>query len=176
MRKDIVERIHEGHLGIVKCKRKARNSCYCPNMNTHTEDIVKRCEICRKEQPSKESEELQPHETPVNPSQKIGTDLFQCAGRSYLIVTDYYSYWPEVFELNPANASSVVKATKEAFSGHGTPEIVISDNKSQYSSKQCKHFGPEWQFSHKTSSRRYPQCNGLAESSVKVVKQLLKKC
>ena len=28
MRKYILERIHEGHLGIVKCKRRARNSCY----------------------------------------------------------------------------------------------------------------------------------------------------
>ena len=119
---------------------------------------------------------MQPHEIPVNPWQKIGTDLFQYAGRSYLIVTEYYSYWPEVFELNPANASSVVRATKEAFSRHGIPEIVISDNGSQYSSNQYKHFEREWQFSHKTSSPKYPQSNGLAESSVTVVKQLLKKC
>ena len=83
MRKDILERIHEGHLGIVKRKRRARNSCYWPNMNTHIEDMVKRCEICRKEQPSKEVEELQLHEIPVNPWQKIGTDLFQYAGRNY---------------------------------------------------------------------------------------------
>ena len=176
MRKDMLERIHEGHLGIVKCKRRARNSCYWPNMSTHIEDMVKRCETCRREQPSKEVEELQPHEIPVNPWQRIGTDLFQYAGRNYLIVTDYYSYWPEVYELNPANAPSVVKATKEAFSRHGIPETVISDNGSQYSSKQYKQFAREWQFLHKTSSPRYPQSNGLAESSVRVVKQLLKKC
>ena len=30
--------------------------------------------------------------------------------------------------MNRANASSVVKATKEAFSRHGVPETVISDN------------------------------------------------
>ena len=65
---------------------------------------------------------------------------------------------------------------KEAFSKHVLPETVISDNGSQYSSKQYKQFAREWQFSHKTSSLRYPQSNGLAESSVKVVKQLLKKC
>ena len=176
MRKDKLERIHEGNLGIVKCKRRARKGCYWPNMNTHIEDMVKRCEIFRKEQPSKEVDKLQPHEIPVNPWQKIGTDLFQYAGRNYLIVTDYYSYWPEVFELNPANASGVIKTTKEAFSRHGIPETVISDNGSQYSSMRYKHFAREWQFSHKTSSSRYPQSNGLAKSSVKVVKQLLKKC
>ena len=98
------------------------------------------------------------------------------AETTFKIVTYYHSFWPEVFELNPANASSVVKATKEAFSRHGIPETVISGNGSQYSSKQYKQFAWEWQFSHKTSSPRYPQSNGLAESSVKVVKQLLKKC
>ena len=56
-------------------------------MNTYTEDRVKRCEICSKEQLSKE-EELQPHEIPVNPWQSIGTDLFQYEGRNNLIVTD----------------------------------------------------------------------------------------
>ena len=131
----MLERIHEGHLGIVKCKRRARNSCYWPNMNTHIEDMVKRCEICRKEQPSQE--------IPVNPWQKIGTDLFQYAGRNYLIVADYYSYWSEVFGLNPANASSVVKATKEEVSRHGIPKTVMSDNGSQYSSKQYKQFARE---------------------------------
>ena len=174
-KKFIVERIHEGHLGIVKCKRRASNNCYCPNMSTHIEDMVKGCEIYRREQPSKKEEELQDHEILVNPWQKMGTDLFQYAGRNSLIMTYYCSYWPEVFELNPANASSV-KARKQAFSRHGIPETVISDNGSQYSSKQYKKFAREWQFSHKASSPRYPQSNGLAESSVKVVKQLLKKC
>ena len=122
-------------------------------MNTHIEDMVKGCEICGKEQPSKEVEELQPHEIPVNPWQKIGTDLFQYAGRNYLVVTDYYSYWQDVFELNPANASNVVKATKEAFSRHGIRETVTSDNGSQYSSKQYKHFAREWQFSNKLQSQ-----------------------
>ena len=70
---------------------------------------------------------------------------------------------------------SIVKATKEAFSRHGISETLTFDNGAQYSSKQCKQFAQEWQFLHKTSSLRYPQSSGLAETSVKVVKLLLKK-
>ena len=41
LRKELLCRIHEGHLGIEKCKRRARETLYWPNMNsvklvTHT--------------------------------------------------------------------------------------------------------------------------------------------
>ena len=60
--RSILEKLHEGHLGMVKCKRRARNSCFWPNMNQHIENMVKGCYECSKHQPSKETETLQPHE------------------------------------------------------------------------------------------------------------------
>lgn len=81
-----------------------------------------------------------------------------------------------MYELDRANSTNVVRATKEAFARNGIPETVISDNGSQYSSKTYRQFAREWQFTHKTSSPRYPRSNGLAESSVKIVKRLIKKC
>ena len=176
MRRSMLEKLHEGHLGIVKCKRRARNSCFWPNMNHHIENMIKGCHECSKYQPSKETETLQPHEVPVKPWQKIGTDLMRQGGKDYLIVTDYYSYYPEVYELKRTNALNVIHATKEAFSRHGIPEVVISDNGSQYTSKNYRSFARDWQFKQRTSSPRYAKSNGLAESSVKVVKNLIKKC
>ena len=174
--RSILEKLHEGHLGIVKCKRRARNRCFWPNMNHHIENMVKGCHECSKHQPSKETETLQPHEVPVKPWQKIGTDLLSHGGKNYLIVTDYYSYYPEVYELKRTNTLNVIHATKEAFSRHGIPEVVVSDNGPQYASKYYQSFARDWQFQHRTSSPRYARSNGLAESSVKVVKNLLNKC
>lgn len=111
----------------------------------------------------------------MKPWQKIGTDLMRHGGKDYLIVTDYYSYYPEVYELKRTNALNVIHATKEALSRHGIPEVVISDNGSQYTSKNYRSFARDWQFKQRTSSPRYAKCNGLAESSVKVVKNLIKK-
>ena len=157
-------------------QRRARNSCFWPNMNHHIENMVKGCCECSKHQPSKERENLQPHEVPVKPWQKIGTDLLSHGGKNYLIVTDYYSYYPEVYELKRTNTLNVIHATKEAFSRHGIPEIVVSDNGPQSSTKYYQSFARDWQFQHRTSSPRYARSNGLAESSVKVVNRLIKKC
>ena len=65
---------------------------------------------------------------------------------------------------------------KDTFARHGVPTELVSDNGSQYISKQFKKFAKEWDFCHDTSSPRYPQSNGLAESSVKTVKLMMKKC
>ena len=65
---------------------------------------------------------------------------------------------------------------KDVFARHGIPAELVSDNGSQYKSGLFKKFAKEWDFQHTTSSPRYPQSNGLAESSVKTVKKMMKKC
>ena len=176
MRKDILHKIHEGHLGIEKCKRRARQSVFWPGITTQIEQLVQRCDTCMALQPSKKKELLIPHEVPTRPWQKLGTDLFQYGNNQFLIIVDYFSLWPEVFKLSPATSQNVIIACKDSFARHGIPEVVISDNGSQYTARSFKRFSKEWQFVHKTSSPYHPQSNGLAEATVKTIKRLLKKC
>ena len=76
LRREILDRIHTGHQGIVKCKRRARGSCFWPNMNKQIEQIVASCGECQRLQASKETPPLLPHDVPEKPWQKVGTDLF----------------------------------------------------------------------------------------------------
>ena len=47
--KDVaLQAIHEGHLGIEKCKQLRRSCVYWPAMNDDIEKLVKQCEICSK--------------------------------------------------------------------------------------------------------------------------------
>ena len=64
---------------------------------------------------------------------------------------------------------------KYLFAGQGIPKQVFSDNGSQFSSVEFRHFAKEYGFSHVISSPRYVRCNALIESCVKRVKMLLKK-
>ena len=100
---------------------------------------------------------------------------FVLRGVNYLIIVDYFSRFPEVIRLSSTTASAVIQALKSVFSRHGIPETVISDNGTQYSSHQFREFASEYDFCHITSSPYYPQSNGLAERSVKTVKQLISK-
>ena len=43
----MMEIIHGTHLGIVKCKQRARETLYWPGMSAQIEDKVKNCTMCR---------------------------------------------------------------------------------------------------------------------------------
>ena len=60
-------------------------------------------------------------------------------------------------------------------SRHGIPETVISDNGPQLSSAAFADFAAKWEFSHVTSSPRYPKSNGMAERTVQTIKKFLEK-
>ena len=176
LHQEMLQNIHQGHLGMVKCKRRARQSIFWPGMNKQIEKLIQRCHTCLKYMASKPKDPLMTHEVPNRSWEKVGSDLFHYAGRDYLIIVDYYSLRPEVYLLQQARTEEVIEASKDVFSRHGIPQTFISDNGSQYKSYKYKKFSKEWQFVHKTSSPRYPRSNGLAEATVKSIKRLLKKC
>ena len=158
-----------------KCRRRARESVFWPGLTNQIEQKVGKCETCIRYLPSKPKEPMLPHEVPTKPWEKVAIDLFHYPNRDYIIIVDYYSLWPEVYLLKTANSANVIEACKDSFSRHGIPTQLFSDNGSQYSSRLFKSFAKKWQFQHKTSSPHYPQSNGLAEITVKAVKNLLKK-
>ena len=72
-------------------------------------------------------------------------------------------------------SSTVIRKLKAHFARQGIPDVVISDNGPQSSSREFKKFSQNWEFTHITSSPGYPQSNGKAESAVKTAKRLMKK-
>ena len=48
LRKDMLERIHEGHLGAEKQKRLARDVMFWPSMNKDIDELAKGCGVCQK--------------------------------------------------------------------------------------------------------------------------------
>lgn len=116
-----------------------------------------------------------PHDIPMRPWAKVGTDLFSFDNRAYLITVDYFSDFWEVDYLTDTNSSTVIHKLKAHFARHGIPDIVISDNGPQYSSQEFRQFSTAWEFRHITSSPAYPQSNGKVESAVKTAKQMMEK-
>ena len=175
LRADMLKRLHEGHLGMEKCKRRARTAVYWPSINSDIDSMVSRCATCIKHQAKQPKEPMILTEIPNEPWQKIGTDLFYLDGKNYLLVIDYLSNYPEIALLPNMSASCVIKHMKSIFARHGIPQIVYSDNGPSYSCKEFQDFAQEYDFRHVTSSPLYAQSNGKAEKGVHIVKQLLKK-
>ena len=65
LRPDILRLIHESHLGMEKCKSRARAVVYWPGMSADIERLVAKCSTCLKHQRSNQKEPLKPHAVPA---------------------------------------------------------------------------------------------------------------
>ncbi|UYV78480.1 hypothetical protein LAZ67_16001679, partial [Cordylochernes scorpioides] len=175
MKLEILDKLHAGHFGITKTRLRARETVWWPGISEEIAETVRKCSVCIQEAVSKH-EPLIPTNFPTRPWQKIGMDLFKFENKWYLVVIDYYSRFPEVVQLDRLTASVVVRSCKSIFARHGIPETVVSDNGTQFgAAREFANFARQYGFQHVTSSPRFPQSNGMAESGVKIAKLILKK-
>ena len=139
LQRETLQKIHTGHLGIEKCKKRTSSAVWWPGVMQQITQLVQNCEVCLKEsKPGKEP--LISTVLPTFPWQVVGTDLFELNKDNYLLVVDYFSRYPEVVKLTSTTSASIISVLKSIFSRHGIPEIVRSDNGPQYASAEFLTF------------------------------------
>ena len=174
LRKNIIDCIHEGHQGIVKCLERARTTVWWHHMTSEVKDKVASCGVCNRQLKNR-AEPLMPREFPSRPWEKIATDLFHFQNKNYLLVVDFYSRWIELVHLSSTTSIQVINSLKSIFARYGIPDSVLSDGGPQYTSLSFKQFSDSYGFTHIRSSPYFPQSNGEAERAVQTVKSLLRK-
>jgi len=176
LQKDMLERIHQGHMGIERSQKLAKDCIYWAGINTDIQHMIDNCETCIKYRRNNTKQPLTPHTIPMLPWQKLGVDIFNFDSHNYLIVVDYYSQYFELAKLTSYNAINVICQLKSIFARHGIPSELISDNGPPFNSLNFKFFCCEWYIQHTTSSPHYPKSNGLVERTIGTVKHMLTKC
>lgn len=146
---------------------------FWPNINSDIQNIVEG-QVGTKFKTENSLQPLLPHNISSFPWEKVGVDLMFFDNANYLFVTDYYSKYVENSKLYNYNADTVNTHFKSIFSDHGMPLKLVSDNGSPFQSVMFKKIMQEWDFEHISISLNYLQSNGQAESSVKIVKNILK--
>jgi hypothetical protein len=96
-------------------------------------------------------------------------------GQHFLVVVDAYSKWPEIFPVNSPTTATTVLELRRLFSRFGTPETIVSDNGSQFTSSAFAGFCQEYGVTHVRSPPFHPQSNGQAERFVDTLKRALQK-
>ncbi|CAH8561864.1 unnamed protein product [Schistosoma margrebowiei] len=96
-------------------------------------------------------------------------------GITYLVVVDAFSKWPEIVPVMPPTTTQTIKLLTEMFSRNGLPDIIVSDNGSQFSSSQFQEFCKRLSIKHFRSPPYHPQSNGQAERFVDTFKRALMK-
>ncbi|XP_021359179.1 uncharacterized protein K02A2.6-like [Mizuhopecten yessoensis] len=171
----MLKTIHSSHLGIVKCKSRARDTLFWQGMSSEVEDIVSKCSICAQHSNRNPKEPLVETEVPTRPWPIVSADLFEYKGQNYLLSVDHYLTWPELAKLDNMSSNNTIQYLKNQCSRYGFMDKLITDNGPQFASSEFNEFAKQYGFQHETSSPHFPQSNGQAERCVQTVNNLLRK-
>ena len=173
LRQEVLDKIHDGHFGIEKCRERARSCVWWSGMSNDIKMMIQKCRHCVEKSSKQIKEPLIPTILPEYPFQRVAVDLCEKGGKMYMVVVDYYSRYIEIFPLLHTSSSSVIKGLREIFARHGIPEELVSDNGPQFSSRVFGEFVNEWGITHVSSSPHHPQGNGAAERAVQTAKNII---
>ncbi|CAB3999682.1 retrotransposon-like family member retr-1, partial [Paramuricea clavata] len=111
LRSEMLARVHDSHIGIEKCRGRARYIIFWPKMNEQINDLISKCNICQEHQSSNPKESLIESPLPGRPLETVATNLFHWEQKDYLLVVDYYSRYVEVAKLDDTKSRTVVNHT-----------------------------------------------------------------
>ena len=175
LRKVMLDKIHAGHMGIVKCKARASQSIFWPGINKEIENMVRECSTCEKYLPKQPREPMLPVQRPDETWQTIAADFFHYGGHVWMVIIDYYSRWIEVEKMTNTTADATIRVFREKFGQFGIPLSLHTDGGPPFNSYQFKSFLKQLGVTHVTSSPYYSRSNGLAEKGVYIAKNMLRK-
>ena len=142
-------------------------------MKADITDYTRWCQACiKRSRPAREP--LQPHEIPDGPWKKLGMDFFDFQGKCYILICDYFSKFPFMYQCK-TSWGSLKDHLIDLFANEGYPREIISDNGSPFNSQEFADFLSSHSVRHTTSSPHYPQSNGFIECQIQTVKNLLYK-
>ena len=164
-----------GHYAIDKMSLRDRETVYWPGINKDIRSTYHHCHICAKFARTQQKETLQYIETPQATWEQLGLDIFSLRNTQYLLVIDYFSWFPVVKQLQSLHSSSVIKHLKDIFTEIGIPRCIVSDGGTQFTSQEFKDFTKTWGIQHTVTSPTNAQSNGQAEHFVLTIKNSLTK-
>ena len=72
LRREMMNKCHETHIGIEGCLRRARESMYWPRMTSDVKDHISKCDVCLAHQNAPQKETLHQHQIIDRPWAKVG--------------------------------------------------------------------------------------------------------
>ena len=154
----------------------ARSFVYWPLMDTQIEALVKQCTKCQQAAKAPRRLDPIPWPTPHGPWSRVHLDFAgPIDGITYLVIVDSYSKWPEVIPLKSTSSDTTVTHLRRLFGQHGIPDILVSDNGTQFTSAAFQNFCSRLSINHLRSPPYHPQSNGQAERFVDTFKRALLK-
>ncbi|QQP34592.1 Transposon Tf2-6 polyprotein, partial [Caligus rogercresseyi] len=137
-------------------------------MRLDLSNLSKGCDDCATHKASQAKEPLVQDEQPSRPGEAVAADLFLYEGREYLVITDKYSGWPEVYDCGKSgvNTKDVEKAIARWMAPLGVPVRLTTDGGPQFKGEAVKKVSPHVRsskfFKALLTYRNTPRSDGLS--------------
>ena len=175
MRNGVLKHIHEGHLGVAKCRLRAHTSVYWPGINKDINDMVGHYEMCQMCKPKNQREPLINVEIPSTAWIMLGIDLFVLEYEHYLVLGDYMLKFPIMRRITNQTSTVVIQLIKAIFSEFGNVKEIVSDNSPCFKSLEIEDFLRSFGIKHTSISPYHHQANGQIEQCIRMTKGILKR-
>lgn len=171
-RQEVIHTHHDlptsAHQGFFKTINKIKQNYYWPNMDADIRKYVSNCEVCKASKPSNKLKNapMGSQRKTERPWQILQIDFIGPLPRSkrgfsyLLVVVDTFSKFVRLCPLRNATSKSTIKfLEEEVFLLFGVPEIIISDNGSQFTSTEFAKFIKSYGVKHWFTAAYHPQAN-----------------
>ena len=139
LHEEYLEKLHQGQLSATKVQQNACHHLYWPGLDTDIIDCTRRCQKCiHQSLPPKEP--LQAHNVPQEPWECIAMDYFYVNGSLYVLVCDYFSKFPFVFQTRTTSFANLRDHLQELFMVESTPDEIMSDHGPPFNGKGAQFF------------------------------------
>uniref|UniRef100_A0A2N9GMR5 RNA-directed DNA polymerase n=1 Tax=Fagus sylvatica TaxID=28930 RepID=A0A2N9GMR5_FAGSY len=184
----VMKEAHSGECGEHQGKKRLYQllltlGYYWPTMKKDTADFVKSCHTCQLQ-----ANLIHTHPTSLQnmatpwPFHTWGLDLIgpiNPASGGYiwiLVATEYFSKWVEAIPLRKATGAAVANFIREhIITRFGIPHKIISDNGTPFVNKNVREVLEHYRIKHRRSTPYYPQGNGQAEATNRMLLRILSK-
>ena len=153
-------------------KMVARGYVWWIKLDKDIEQLVKSCRHCQAVWNNPPVAPLHPWIWPSEPWKRIHIDFAgPFCGRTFLVVVDSYSKWPEIIQMKSTTTAATVLQLRKLFSAYGLPEQLVSDNGPQFSSTEFSEFLSKNGVKHIKSAPYHPSSNGAVEHFIQTFRR-----
>ena len=165
LRTRVLTATHYGHQGIENMQRKLSADYFWPNMKKNVHDFVRNCRICSMIKPKFVNAQLKPYLLDA-PLQLVVTDYIgplpsDIGFRYILVILDAFSRFPEVYPVKDMSANTLIAKFRDYFARYGFPDAILSDNGTQFRSKEFQSYCARFNIKKKFTNTYRPSSNGI---------------
>ena len=186
--KDVLKALHSqntsAHLGLEKTLAKIRARFYWYGYQRDTELFCKQCGECAasKAPPYTIRAPLQ-QDLPSFPWERIAMDIVgplpvtEEGNRYLLVVSDYFTKWPEAFALKDHKAETIAsKLVDDVICRHGVPRVIHTDQGRDFESNLIKNMCQLLEIEKTRTTAYHPESDGLVQRLNKTLIAMLRSC